>query len=516
MNASKAITLPGNPEQVRLLQEQTKRIFLTVVEREIRTPMNALSGMLETLALSELNRKQASIVSTLQESANALQRIVEDLLAASKIESGPMQVRAAPGSLVATIQRVAESLNESASVKSVQISQKLDPAIAPVLDFDPFRIRQILFILLSNAIKLANQGQIEIRADVVEQKADTQRIRIEVGEVGVKKLPHDKSIQPAAANPELIAFQWLVETMGGSLTPASDDGRGARTRLLFEFACASDAAPDLVLSANVAGTSMPSERAGFRSSPDEFRVLVAEDIQLNQMVLKAQLDVLGYGADFADNGEQALAMWQSGRYGLVICDCQMPVMDGYSFTRKVREAEAHNPQLRKIPIIAYTAGAIGDVAANCQAAGMDYFLSKPVSLAALKRMFKIWGPAGKDARPADPEKTGAIAPVDREQLRRIVVGDPKVEQEVLAIYCADAQKDIASLNAAIDEGNLLAIAQVLGDMKGAAQTIAAKPMAAACERAEQAANSGADQAARAAILEVLRQHERLAKYLSRV
>jgi CheY-like chemotaxis protein len=121
------------------------------------------------------------------------------------------------------------------------------------------------------------------------------------------------------------------------------------------------------------------------------RALVADDNPINQMVLQSQLDALGCEVDLAANGEEALTLWRSQSYTLAFCDCQMPVLDGYGFTRAVRAAEAEDPRLRRLPIVACTANAMVEEAEVCLNAGMDAYLSKPTTLADLSRVLDSYG-----------------------------------------------------------------------------------------------------------------------------
>jgi two-component system, NarL family, sensor histidine kinase EvgS len=511
-------------EQLRLLEERAKSIYLAAADREIRTPLNAIMGMLESLEISGLDKRQIKIVGTLRESTEVLQRIIDDILEVSKIEAGRMVVNAAPASFAATLGRIVESLSESAKLKGVRFALKIDPALAPLLDFDSIRIRQLLFILLSNALRLVDGDQIGIRVSLVEDKGKSQRIRLELAysAMWLQFRGQPDSDEPNVAfDPEQILARKLTEAMNGTLSFAHGAGRTAT--LLFEFPKAGDDSTttlDGPLS-TAAGLLLP-KLAVRDVHRNDFRVLVAEDLQINQIVIGGQLGALGYQADFADNGEQALAMWQSGRYSLVICDCQMPVMDGYSFARRVREFEAQNPQLGRTPIIAYTAGAIHSVAETCQAAGMDYFLTKPVNLSALKRVFNTWGPKDKPESVAEREGTDALnvdsgeAPIDRDELNRHVVGDANVERELLAIYVVDTQRDSTRLNAAIESGDFPLMAQVLQRMQKSAQIVAAKSMVKMCERAQRTLERGVKGEIHERTLDVLREVDRLLKYLAAV
>jgi two-component system, NarL family, sensor histidine kinase EvgS len=509
-------------EQFRLLEERAKSIYLAAADREFRTPLNAVMGMLESLEISGLDKRQLKIVGTLRESAEVLQRIIGDILEVSKIESGRMVVNAKPESFSAVLGRIVESLSESAKIKGARLVLRIDPALAPLLAFDSIRIRQLLFILLSNALTLVDGDQIGIRLRLVENKAKSQRISLELAysAMGMQFRGGADSDGPNAAfDPEQILARKLTEAMGGTLAFASGAGRTAT--LLFEFPKAGDDSSTTLDGPLSRSAIIPSPKvAAPEIGRNEFRVLVAEDLPINQIVMGSQLDALGYPADFADNGEQALTMWHTGRYSLVICDCQMPVMDGYSFARRVREIEGQNPQLERTPIIAYTSSAIHSVAETCQAAGMDYFLIKPVNLSALRRVFNTWGPKAKPVASAGRERIGGLdavdgeTPIDHEELKRRVVGDANLERELLATYLVDTRRDAMRLNAAIESGDIPGVAQVLLHMQKAAQIVAANFMVKLCERAQRTLERGAKAEIHERALDVLREVDRLMMHLA--
>jgi two-component system, sensor histidine kinase len=530
---------PVDKEGVRRLEDRAKSVLIPALEREIRTQMNAMTGELELLERSNGDDDQKKIVMAVRDSANAVLRIADDLIEASKLGSGKMRAMARPASLEAAIDRVVESLTETAFVKGLRIMKKLDFAVSPVLEFDPFRIRQILFCMLGSAIWRSAQGPIEIRADFVRATKDKngQHVHITVTDIGadtdviVPVSPTDKRLNgdiqsrgiAADPDPDLAIASQLAQVMGGSLTPTMTPGRGFNAIFALDIPMVSDdAMPAALTSATLAERATTDTVA---LGTGDFRILVAEDMEINQMVLRAQLQMLGFEADFANDGRQALAIWKPGKYSLIICDCQMPVMDGYEFTRRVRQAEVQEPRFARVPIIAYTASPMREAAQDCQAAGMDYFLSKPVNLAALKRVFNMWVPgalasrnqfAGKPVRAADklaerPDK--ASAPIEREELKKLTGGDAATERELLSTYRASMTRQSMELNEAIDGGVLSVISQVARAMKDSALRVAARPMAAACERVEQAAKGGERYEMRRAMLAVIHELERLTKYL---
>jgi CheY-like chemotaxis protein len=353
-------------------------------------------GMLELLGLSSLDASQSEMLGVASDSAKSLLRIIDDILDVSKIEAGQMSIRPEPCSLDSTLDAVMKTLAEAALRKGLELRRKSDPALAPKLMFDAARLSQVLFNLVGNAIKFTEKGQVEIRATLLQNKGTSQVIRIEVQDSGIGIRPEDQQrlFQPFVQAEDdtmrrfggtglgLVISRRLVELMGGTLILASEPRRGTTMTATLELSVAEQASP-VARSAAQVGTAIP-RREGLR-------VLVAEDNEVNQMLLRRQIETLGFQADFAVDGEQALRLWRSGNYAAVLCDCQMPVMDGYSFARAVRAVEAQEPAREKVPILACTANAMKEDAEACYAAGMDDVVSKPVNLAVLKQKLAAWG-----------------------------------------------------------------------------------------------------------------------------
>jgi PAS domain S-box-containing protein len=379
---------------------RAKSAFLATMSHEIRTPMNAVLGMLELLGLSGVDASQREMLAVVDESAKSLLRIIDDILDVSKIEAGQMSIHAEPSALDSTLDSVVKSLAVGAHRKGLLLRQQIDVEMAPNLMFDAARLRQVLFNLIGNAIKFTEKGHVDLRATLLQDKAASQVVRIEVQDSGIGIGPEDQQrlFKPFVQAEEdttrrfggtglgLVISRRLVELMGGTLDLTSELGRGTTMTAILELPKVEKAPLPAVSSAQA---STPSTRS------DGLRVLVAEDNEINRLLLGRQIETLGYQADFATDGEQAFKLWHSRRYAAVLCDCRMPVMDGYSFARAVRAAEAQEPSRKKVPILAYTANVMKEDAEACYAAGMDDVVAKPVTLATLRRTFAAWGLAAE-------------------------------------------------------------------------------------------------------------------------
>jgi CheY-like chemotaxis protein/HPt (histidine-containing phosphotransfer) domain-containing protein len=210
-------------------------------------------------------------------------------------------------------------------------------------------------------------------------------------------------------------------------------------------------------------------------------VLLADDHPTNRSLLMRQVNMLGYAAESAENGVEALAKWQSGRFGILITDCNMPEMNGYDLTRSIREQESANGG-RRIPIIACTAIALKGEAETCIAAGMDDYLAKPVALMNLAKKLDQWLPI--PAVELNALQPGA--PLDRRVLAEICGDDAAAEREILADFRRVNNEDAAMLRLAVDGGDASKLVHASHRIKGASRTVGATALAAVCERLERA------------------------------
>jgi CheY-like chemotaxis protein len=309
----------------------------------------------------------------------------------------------------------------------------------------------------------------------------------------------------------LAISRQLTEMMGGTLTMVSEPGRGTTMTVMLALPVAAQA---------------PVAAAGFSAESETparaLKILVADDNDVNLFVLENQLKTLGHTVDLAHDGRQALARWRAGQYDVVVCDGQMPEMDGYAFARAVRAAEQDRAEGSRIPIVAYTASAMKGDAEAFYAAGMDEILTKPVSLEALSRVLSIWCRSGDASRelgsPSPAEAKGRIhflagAPVDHARLNQITDGDPELEHQLLALVRAKHRSEMAMLQAALQSDDLRSVAQLAHRIKGTARTVAAQALSSVCEQIEKAAARGERNEALRVKPDLERESGRLATYL---
>jgi signal transduction histidine kinase/HPt (histidine-containing phosphotransfer) domain-containing protein len=511
---------------------RAKSTFLAVMSHEIRTPMNGLLGMLELLSLSHLDAEQRNTLNIVRESGKSLQRIIDDILDISKIEAGKLEISPVASSLQQVLEGTRNIYSGSASSKGLLLTCDVDPRIRPAMWLDPLRLRQILNNFVSNAIKFTSQGSVEIKAELMAHHDDMDTVRFSVKDSGMGISPEAQArlFQPfVQAGPEttrsfggtglgLTICKRLAEMMGGTIEMASEPGLGTQMSITLSFPVADPAelAPvpstehmnELVSRVRSAPSVAEAEREGTL-------VLLVDDHSINRTLICRQIDVLGYAAESAKNGVEALDRWKSGRFAAVITDCNMPDMDGYELARTIRKLESATGGKKRTTIIACTANALGGEAETCLAAGMDDYISKPVELAVLKTKLDRWLPISQAAAvTSDNGKTGnTSAPIDHSVLAPICRGDAAIEREILLDFWRVNEEDVPVLEQAVAKRDGPQITGTTHRMKGASQAVGAIALASVCHRIELACHGSDWTTLEAAMKTFLQERERLNGYL---
>jgi len=378
-------------------ENAAKTEFLAKMSHEIRTPMNALLGITQLLQDTSMDEAQKSYVDTLYSSGHALLNVINDILDYSRITSGKIELEMMDFNLLDLLDECIQVFSLSAREKSLSLICERSRDLPTHVRGDAGRLRQILLNLLSNAIKFTEYGNIFLRASIEEITSTRVRLRFEIEDSGIgiapEKIPSlfESFVQADSSTSReyggsglgLAISRQLVELMHGRIVASSQPGKGTvfRFNALLKIASGNTSAPD--------PRQLPLSRTTFVG----VHALVVEDNPINQLVINGFLQKVGIKAHMASSGQEALNILERDEetFGLVFMDCEMPFMDGFETTRRLRAWEQKH-QRKPLHIIALTAHALPQHRQQCLLAGMDDYLSKPLLLSRLvEKLHSILG-----------------------------------------------------------------------------------------------------------------------------
>ena len=498
--------------------DRAKSEFLAMMSHEIRTPMNAILGNARLLAETPLSGDARESVEAIGIAGETLMSIISDILDFSKIEANRMQLERQGFSVADLVRSVVSLFMVPAQAKGLTVAARIDPALPEILAGDQHRLRQILFNLTGNAIKFTGHGGVTIHARLLESDAESSLLRFEVTDTGIGiGLPAQRRLFAPFVQADdsttrrfggtglgLAISRSLVGLMGGEIGVDSAPGTGST----FWFTARLAAPTQVELMAAMTVHEEPAV------SPDcaGARILVAEDNAANLRLVERLLERLGIVVVPAIDGRTAVDRALSEPIDLVLMDLHMPELDGLAATRAIRAGGLD------IPIIALTADATPRDRAECLAAGMNDYLTKPIRQASLMTTLREWLPAAAEPRrnpddgapaadddartPEAADRRGAVPPhgtaepesLEMAQVEELLRLDPKGEAGFLASmvdsYHATVAETMPAIRSAVERGDCKGLEEAAHKLKGVAGNIGAARIFETSARLVELARSG--------------------------
>lgn len=448
----------------------SKSQFLANISHEIRTAMNCINGMTELLFTTEIGPSQKEYLELIKSSSESLLNLINDILDLARIEAGKLRLEQNHFDLNAISQEIVKIYQLQAQQKGLQFDYYIAPEVPANLTGDPGRLRQVFVNLLANAIKFTEKGKVSLRIEVQKESSIAIHILFGVSDTGIGIKPDKMDLlfknfsQVDRSNTSkyngsglgLAICKQLVELMNGRIWVESEAGVGSTFSFMVPFLKSKTAA--------ALGT-IRNQPTGFPDNKLEYgggkiKVLAVEDHPVNQRFVSLILQKIGVEVILASSGRKALEILETENFDLILMDVQMPEMDGYETTIRIREKErltnAHTP------IVALTAYAMEGDKQQCLAAGMDSYLSKPINAAKLNSLVThfLKNKLYQDSLAQPP-------PIDLMATLRIVDGDFQLAEELVSSFKNDCPLRLAELVKTHQEGDFAKLKHLAHRLKGA-------------------------------------------------
>jgi len=496
---------------VALSASRAKSNFLANMSHEVRTPLNAIIGMTQLALQTRLSAKQRHYVEKAEGAALGLLDVVNDILDFSKIEAGKLRFEYIEFKLADVLGKVADIIILKAQEKGLEIVFDCGPEVPEKLLGDPLRLEQVLINLVNNAVKFTDIGEVSLivrREPPHEEDGKDIRLHFAVRDTGIGMSEAEQSqIFSAFTQADdstsrkyggtglgLAICQRLVTMMEGEIEVSSAVGVGSTFSFTARFGLPAALADTPCF--HPAGVEKLSVRdfAQTPLSPSAERVLrdthllLVEDNALNQEIISEILQPYGIRLEVVEHGRDALARLETTRFDAVLMDCELPDIDGFETTRRLRR----DPDLADLPVIALTAHAGTDIREQCLASGMNDHVEKPIDSIRLLRTLVRWlGGSPFAARPAGTAAKSAKPPeLDRKTALGRIGGSIALYQRILRRFRSEHADALQRLRAALAVGDGTTAERLIHSLKGLSSSIGAESLHALCAGLEEAIRNG--------------------------
>ncbi|HEY2720563.1 MAG TPA: response regulator [Chitinophagaceae bacterium] len=446
---------------------RVKENFIANISHEIRTPMNAIVGFTALLERRNLDEESKEYLRTIQKASENLLTIINDLLDLSKIEAGMMRIESTPFSIRALIYSVEVMFSTKAAEKNLQLYTHIDENVPEILEGDATRLTQVLVNLIGNALKFTNEGSITIRISNEGTEGSILRTGIKVKDtgIGIEKSKQGEIFNRFQQADDAVTRHYggtglglsivkeLVALQHGTISVESEPGKGATFIIMLPYKIAAEQKQNV---------SLPDTgiKIGY-DFPDK-RILVVEDNEVNQSLVKHLFNEWHLQHDLAHNGKEAIQKLTETEYDLILMDIQMPEMDGYSATRKIRE------HLRlATPIVAMTAHALAGEREKRLSYGMNDYISKPIREEQLHKLISRFIGVGIEEKEKNemPIRPDTFKYIHLEYMKEISSGNKEYEKTVSEQFIEAIPEDLEAIKNAWKDNNLTELRQLAHNMK---------------------------------------------------
>jgi len=444
---------------------QVKENFLANMSHEIRTPMNAILGFTNLLQRKNLDNESNVYVQTIQKSGEKLLTIINDILDLSKIEAGMMRIESAPFSIRSLIHSIETMFSSKAVDKNLQLTSIVEESVPDNLDGDPTRLTQILVNLIGNALKFTGTGTIAVKISNEGISNNIIRTGITISDTGIgiekeklatiferfQQAEDSVTRKYGGTGLGLSIVKDLVLLQNGNIKVESEPGKGTTFRLMIPYKISSE-------------KFTPTDTFKPESDFKDKSILVAEDNEINQSLIKHLFNIWQLDFDMVNNGREAIDKLMIKKYDLILMDIQMPVMDGYSAALEIRD------RLKlTTPIIAMTAHAFAGEREKCLSYGMNEYISKPIKEEQLHKLITIFTKLNTPVTSNNEIKTnlpsGEYKYINLKYMREVSGGTPEYEKTVTEQFIEAIPGDLLMLQKAWEENNIPQVRQIAHNLK---------------------------------------------------